>query len=1194
MNKRKLLAVVVTVLAILMIIPFAASAEDPVKHGWYTDKGYYEYFDYGNQYKDGEYWINEYESYFRFDEAGKMLSAEWYRDPETLEYYYYQAGGYKAADCVLSIDGAYYGFDWNGVMYDNCEFEIYSEAQDKWVYYNANAGGTLKTNQWVWFEDADYHDGGYWKYYGADGVRYSDGIAKVGDSYYYFYNSGTILNNSYTDFYNDELGKWQYIRAKVGGALYCNEWYKDQNDRWYFYTDTCIAASGYTYVGSTPYVFYPDGEMVEDTVYYDYDNTGCSYLADKNGLATPLNPSGWTNVGNDFYYCVDGQVIREQIQLINGSYYYFNWKGIMLDDESIYFYDYEASRDMDIRAKAGGALYCGEWYQTPEGDFKYYEYDCSEVENGFITIGENQYYFEYGYAVKDRIIETGSAVYKADSNYVVTIQPEGWVNVDGDFYYVSNDQLVRDRMMEIGGATYYLNDEGLMLENWYQYTYDEKSDIYGYFLFGENGARIETPGWIVFEGDWYYMYNNFTLAKGYVTINGAEYYFYPSMNYGDIDYYYSDDGCYLYAVAPNGAYVKITADGYYSTLYGKVLVENGKLFSGWKEVNGKFYYYGFRMYSGGLYDIDDAIYYFDDSGAMQTGWILDGTNYLYADEYGRLVDGIVWVGNNFYMFNDYRLAYDSYCYANGGIYVSDANGVATLLESGDGWKQVNGYWYYVSYGDLAYGSEYIYENGEEVCYYFDYSTHRMLTDAYYDGCYIDEYGRRYEGWKQIDGAWAYFDPYRCWDGIRHIDNNRYCFNNGIMLANTTYFADWNDTIYVVDAYGIVVNEYEVPDGIIYQDGNAYLYQNGEAYNGWYGENYFEYGRMAIGEFITDNSVQYYIDAHGKYIRGGWYQYYDGDWIYANASGALCRNEWLQLGNAWYYFDGVWMCADGVRYIESEDKYGEFDKYGRFIGYVDDALNIPQGTANTWAYQDGKWYYYNSTGSMVRARTLYLGNAWYTFDFDGAMVSNCFYSSWDGNFRYYTASGAMLEACCEWKLIDGKWYYFDSNNYLVRGWFTIGNTRYYIKNNSQWDQATDTDIYDFDLLTGYHLINRKVYHFDASGACTGEYIGNGWLQLANGDFVYFKNGELLRDGVYNIGGTDYCFYYDGVLVTNDYYLVESIDRFIFASETGALYGAGWHNTSKGWIYVDASGEAYAYGVHNINGNVYFFEDGYWIP
>ena len=96
------------------MLTFTVSAEESVKNGWYNDKGYFEYFENGYQYKDGEYNIDG--SYFRFDSDGKMYSNEWYQNPETGDWYYYQPGGYRADNCITQY-GDYY-FDYGYMVID--------------------------------------------------------------------------------------------------------------------------------------------------------------------------------------------------------------------------------------------------------------------------------------------------------------------------------------------------------------------------------------------------------------------------------------------------------------------------------------------------------------------------------------------------------------------------------------------------------------------------------------------------------------------------------------------------------------------------------------------------------------------------------------------------------------------------------------------------------------------------------------------------------------------------------------------------------------------------------------------------------------------------------------------------------------------------------------------------------------------
>lgn len=1105
MRRGKILAAAVTVLAVLAMLTFTVSAEESVKNGWYNDKGYFEYFENGYQYKDGEYNIDG--SYFRFDSDGKMYSNEWYRNPETGDWYYYQPGGYRADDCIAQYGDYYYGFDRNGVMYDDTQFAFFSFKQDKMFY----------------------------------------------------------------------------CRASVGGPLYRNAWYKEYNS-WYYYGDDCSAPHGLTTIGSTTYYFAYWGRILADEAYYDSEE-GCSYYADKDGNAGKLNPNTWTRVGDDYYYCVDGEVVQNEIKEIGNSSYYFDYRGKMIKDGEygIWIDDTLYS----IRAKAGGALYCGEWYLDNYNRYFYYGYDFNKVENGFVEIVDSLFYFENGYALQDSILETEDGVYVAASDCVITKCSDGWFYFKNDFYYVSDNQLVRNCIMEIGGSKYAFDDSGCMYTEGVHRVYN---DEYGYYyLISDTGAIVIEEGWKQYNGELYFVNEDGTLYEGVLELDGVTYSLWPALEYSTLDFIWDEnDTPYLYLVMPDGSYRKITTDGYYNTPYGRVLVENGVLYEGWKKIGGSRYYYAPEMFIGGTYYVQDDVYYFDNMGVMQAnGWIPYGGSYLYADEYGRLADGVVTIGEKEYLFKDYRLSYNSYANYN-GAYVSDQNAFATKIGD-DGWSFANGYWYYTVNGNVI---TYSFNVGED-CYLFDGSTGRMVSNCEQYGYYYDEFGRRYTGWKAIDGSWYYFNPDKFNNTVETIDGNRYCFDqNGKMLSNTTYYL-WGE-MYVTNAYGIVVDQYRVPDGIIYQNGSAYMYKDGRPYNGWYGDYYFDYGYMVIDEFVNVKGNRYYLDNHGKYIHNGWHQRYDS-WLYADEYGELCYDEWLQLGNAWYYFAGYDMVSSGIYYIDTEDKYATFDEYGRFISYVDIDENLPTGTASTWKNINGNWYYYNSIGTMVTDKTLYLNGYWYAFGDDGVMVSDEFYWDWNYGVYYYTASGARLEAPNQWKIINGEWCYFNADSSVAMGWINISGTLYYIGIYYDYDENTSEETGGFELYTGYRLIDGKVYYFNAGGDLWGEYVGNGWLRLDDGDFVFFKDGELLNNGIYNIGGVDYYFYYDGRLLTDGCCYVSNgySGYYVCASESGALYGTGWHLTNEGWVYVDDSGKVYADGVYQIGNGVYYFRHGYMV-
>lgn len=509
MRKGKIFAALVTVLAVFAILPFAVSAEEPVKNGWCKDKGYYEYFYYGNQYKNGEYYISgERSAYFRFDSEGRMYDNEWYQDPETGKWYYYEAGGFKAKDCVMqATNGYYYGFDSDGVMRKDTDFELYSSEKSRWIYYKATVGGPLVVNEWVWYSAPESDKGGFYRYHGADGASYS-GIQQVNGTLYFFDDNGAMADDGEYYSWDQESQKSFHVRAKAGGALYRNEWYKKTYEnstyyQWYYYGDNGCAAQGLTTIGSTTYYFDPYSySMLTSGMYHDSDE-GYSYYADKYGNAVRLNQNGWTLVGNEYYYCEDGMYVSGQVKLIGEKQYLFNYHGTMLNND--YMNTTWNGVRINVRARAGGALYCNEWY-SDGSQWIYYGSDCNRVDDGFFTDASGrQFYAQSGYVKRNEVFEADGKVYAADNSCVVTNYKDSWIYINGDHFYADGDNLLKSCISTIGGKEYLFDSSGRMYTEGVHEFEEIKDGVHylrDYYLISATGAVVTEPGWAQYDGEW--------------------------------------------------------------------------------------------------------------------------------------------------------------------------------------------------------------------------------------------------------------------------------------------------------------------------------------------------------------------------------------------------------------------------------------------------------------------------------------------------------------------------------------------------------------------------------------------------------------------------------------------------------------------------------------------------------------------
>ena len=118
-------------------------------------------------------------------------------------------------NCVLKIDGNYYGFDYNGYMYQDSEFRDLYNGE-----HRAKADGTLYVSEW--YQDSD----GYWYYY--DESRNSVQNEWV-EQYYYIGEDGKMVRNQYVDrFFVSQYGNWN-PRFEVPYWLMHGEWKKNGN-----------------------------------------------------------------------------------------------------------------------------------------------------------------------------------------------------------------------------------------------------------------------------------------------------------------------------------------------------------------------------------------------------------------------------------------------------------------------------------------------------------------------------------------------------------------------------------------------------------------------------------------------------------------------------------------------------------------------------------------------------------------------------------------------------------------------------------------------------------------------------------------------------------------------------------------------------------------------------------------------------
>lgn len=1183
------------------------------------------------------YFFDEYNAQMYYDEYIHLYDEE----NETWDYYYalggeadgalaknkwikneegewnYFGNDYKMVrNAVVWSNGRLYGFDWNGNMYYDTFFSIYDEEEDEDYCYYANADGVCYVNKWAQPYLAD--DNTDWYYFGADGKAYRNGVYKVGNAYYYFYYNGNMLcdDYTYTDFYDEEQENWiidACYRARANGALYVNEWYTDEWGDRYYYGAGGKAAVGIQTIDGKKYCFDECGwAMTPENFAKVYINGVMRYfLVTSKGNAYELKNNAWYKADGDWYYVQNGELCRSRICQINGKYYGFAWSGAMYDDTLFSSYEYDEFDNFvgsfTYFAKPGGVLVKNEAVSF-EGDIYVFgdDYRSPDVY-GFYELNGDLYYLRgEGRPVLTRALEEfDGTIYAFGADGKAKALSDGWFHnnlseYEDDWYwvYLQDGAFLRDGIYQIGSKKYAFDYDGWLLTD--TYYYDETLEGYVLLTAMDKNGRggfvcEETNVWKTLQGEYVYLTENSTLAWGWLF---DKYYMNPYMTYCTAEVG-EDDYVYIFNAA--GQAQKLTSSGLYTVHGGSVYLDKGKIVTNaWKKLQDGWYYFGWHgaMFVDTTAEIGDVHYRFDINGRMcDNGWVRDSYgNWYWAAKSGALFTGKDSAG---YLFDENgTLVVNRHEKVGNVFYFTNKDGKIIGSFEGAGWHTFNGDRYLVL----------VYEDADEPFHY-------LATDSYVDenGTYyrfhhngkllvnsFDEYHDRYFGengaktrWFKVDGAWYYGDPddygYLYYDDIYYINDKPYAFDStGKLRENETFFLRYRDAIITTDSEGIVIKE-TAANGWVYTNyeyagkvGYAYYYQNGVPYDGWIGNYYIEYGRMAIDEVIQDNGKWYYVNHKGVKISSGWYNYYDNIWLYARADGSLYYDEWLQINGKWYYFDEEEMAYDGIYYIKG--KAHMFAENGVWLGEGENRRPDCTNRKDGWFSYKGNWYF-SMAGQAVYDTTLLHNGKCYSFDYNGVMISNTFAFRGGDSFMYYTADGSAA-TYTGWQRIQNQWVYFNKQSVIVIGWFTVNGKTYY--QDYQYDYNNET--VSVGILTGYQVLNGTLYQFNNDGALVKTYTTKGWYKLGSNWYYVKADGRVAyNETMCKIGDAYYAFDYEGKMITN-----ETVDGRYYDAGGKMVTKAGWYKAANGkWVYVFKGGTVASDGVFRIGGKEYYFNDGYML-
>jgi N-acetylmuramoyl-L-alanine amidase len=163
----------------------------------------------------------------------------------------------------------------------------------------------------------------------------------------------------------------------------------------------------------------------------------------------------------------------------------------------------------------------------------------------------------------------------------------------------------------------------------------------------------------------------------------------------------------------------------------------------------------------------------------------------------------------------------------------------------------------------------------------------------------------------------------------------------------------------------------------------------------------------------------------------------------------------------------------------------------------------------------------------------------------------------------TSSNINTTSSIGWRLEDGEWYYYLSNNTKATGWINPDNNWYYLYS-------------DGAMAKGWVNVGGKWYYLKSSG-----FMQLGWLK--DNDKWYFLQGDgSMVIGLKLIDGKKYFLDSNGVMRTGWFTIG---GQWYYFNSSGDML-TGWIKPSGTWCYLYSNG-IMATGWAKINGNWYYF-------
>jgi len=314
---------------------------------------------------------------------------------------------------------------------------------------------------------------------------------------------------------------------------------------------------------------------------------------------------------------------------------------------------------------------------------------------------------------------------------------------------------------------------------------------------------------------------------------------------------------------------------------------------------------------------------------------------------------------------------------------------------------------------------------------------------------------------------------------------------------------------------------------------------------------------------------------------GWQK--EGDyWYYYKADGTMVTSDWVQSSGKWYYLDEDGVMMQDQIFLDKDGKWYAADKNGAMIA---NGWFSEKGESEKWdgtPYTETWWYYAGANGELIRGWKL-IGGKWYYFeeleDIEPYMFSNC-YDGIKGKWYGFKGSGEMIVGWGQpWiddpgnVYPDTDWVYGNADGSLAEGWKKIDGKWYFFWPDMPY-MARNTVVQIKDGQYSYMDPTAPIYGFTKSGAM----VENAWFRqtyeyldgtVEYGPWFYFgKDGAAKKGWLQDKGKWYYLDAETGAMQTG---LIEMTDgKIYYLDETTGAMVTGWKQIENNWFFFNDSG------------------------